>query len=326
MMHRDYLCVAATALLAPLFCVSQRASADTKNQLFVERAYHDLLGRLPDETGLAGFANALDQNTQTTAQVADSITGGAEFHSIETRQQYRALLHHDADALGLNAWVNALGGGATVEQMQSDLAGSSEYYANRAAGTDGGFLTALYSDLLGRSTSPSERAFDLAQLSGESRSTFALGILSGTEYDQRLVSGYYPRFLHRAADSASITFYVGQLQHGARDEQVISQVVGSPEYYNLPLLPGDTNFDRTVNFTDLLTLAQNYGQKNVHWFNGDFNGDNLVNFNDLLLLAQHYGGVASAATIADATVARVPDPALSTPFVAMILFAVSRKR
>lgn len=55
-------------------------------------------------------------------------------------------------------------------------------------------------------------------------------------------------------------------------------------------LPGDANRDHTVNFTDLLTLAQNYGRTTgAVWDNGDFDGDGAVLFVDLLTLAQRYG-------------------------------------
>ena len=54
-------------------------------------------------------------------------------------------------------------------------------------------------------------------------------------------------------------------------------------------LPGDANEDGSVNFTDLLILAQHYGQSGQNWNTGDFTNDGSVNFTDLLLLAQNYG-------------------------------------
>jgi autotransporter-associated beta strand protein len=53
--------------------------------------------------------------------------------------------------------------------------------------------------------------------------------------------------------------------------------------------PGDTNLDGSVNFNDLLTLAQNYGRSGFQiWSLADFTGDAATNFNDLLILAQNY--------------------------------------
>lgn len=59
--------------------------------------------------------------------------------------------------------------------------------------------------------------------------------------------------------------------------------------------PGDANGDGSVNFADLLILAQNYGSTNaVTWQSGDFDGDGTVGFDDLLVLAQSYGKTAAA--------------------------------
>ncbi len=59
------------------------------------------------------------------------------------------------------------------------------------------------------------------------------------------------------------------------------------------LAPGDATLDGTVNFDDLLVLAQHYGQSGVNWRSGDFNVDFVVDFADLLTLAQHYPGASA---------------------------------
>ena len=69
-------------------------------------------------------------------------------------------------------------------------------------------------------------------------------------------------------------------------------------------VPGDTNNDGKVNFTDLLTLAQNYGSTTASWPQGDFNADSSVTFEDLLALAQHYGSDVTGG----AAVVAVPEP------------------
>ena len=59
------------------------------------------------------------------------------------------------------------------------------------------------------------------------------------------------------------------------------------------LVIGDLNGDGSVNFNDLLALAQHYGNTGADWAKGDLNYDGTVNFNDLLALAQHYGQTAA---------------------------------
>ena len=85
------------------------------------------------------------------------------------------------------------------------------------------------------------------------------------------------------ADSAAVLGAGGGIFHGV-------SVSGSGTLASFTL-NGDTNLDRTVNFTDLVSLAQNYSSSgpSIGWFKGDFNYDNTVNFNDLVPLAQNYG-------------------------------------
>lgn len=56
------------------------------------------------------------------------------------------------------------------------------------------------------------------------------------------------------------------------------------------LLPGDANRDRTVDFADLLILAQNFGQSGRTFSQGnfDYSPDGLVGFSDLLIVAQNF--------------------------------------
>jgi hypothetical protein len=51
------------------------------------------------------------------------------------------------------------------------------------------------------------------------------------EYRQDLVQSYYERFLHRAAENAGLTVWVTALRNGLRDENVVAQIISSPEYF-----------------------------------------------------------------------------------------------
>ena len=83
-------------------------------------------------------------------------------------------------------------------------------------------------------------------------------------------------------------------------------------------LGGDINLDGTIDFSDLLTLAQHYGASNAAWEQGDFNHDGRVDFADLLILAQNYGGTLPQGELAslspafhsnvEQAFAQVPEP------------------
>jgi uncharacterized repeat protein (TIGR03803 family) len=104
-------------------------------------------------------------------------------------------------------------------------------------------------------------------------------------------------------------------------------------------LIGDSNADNHVDFTDLVALAQHYGQLgNATWAEGDFTRDGAVNFADLVALAQHYGqsapsgfstsAGASADFASDWAVAQsvVPEPATFAAVAAGWLALVHRRR
>ncbi|MFT3786278.1 MAG: hypothetical protein QM770_08940 [Tepidisphaeraceae bacterium] len=79
-------------------------------------------------------------------------------------------------------------------------------------------------------------------------------------------------------------------------------------------LGGDNNLDATVNFSDLLLLASNYGATGTGtWFKGDYNYDGNVNFNDLLVLASNYNQTLTGSFDGDWALAQsllVPEPAM----------------
>lgn len=59
-------------------------------------------------------------------------------------------------------------------------------------------------------------------------------------------------------------------------------------------LAGDIDGNKSVGFSDLVALAQNYGKTGLDWAHGDLNYDGAVGFADLVVLAQNYGRTAAA--------------------------------
>jgi hypothetical protein len=79
--------------------------------------------------------------------------------------------------------------------------------------------------------------------------------------------------------------------------------------------PGDTDFSGTVDFDDLLKLAQNYGLGGKTWVEGDFSGNGAVDFDDLLTLAQKYGQSIPALNLAGLNASFAADWALAQSLV-----------
>jgi hypothetical protein len=102
-------------------------------------------------------------------------------------------------------------------------------------------------------------------------------------------------------------------------------------------LRGDATLDGSVNFNDLVKLAQNYNNTTgtASWDMGDFNYDGNVDFNDLVGLAQNYNAVLASEPIPDAPAefsadlsrvfASVPEPASFATIAAYVLVGLSRR-
>jgi hypothetical protein len=127
-----------------------------------------------------------------------------------------------------------------------------------------------------------------------------------TDLRSRVITGYAGgawtgpglRSSAAAADSRTAVGYAssGELFPGLTGGVVGSFFVDQDAFVVRHTLKGDADLDRTVGFSDLLRLAQNYGLPST-WASGDFNYDGGTNFNDLLALAQQYGtSLAKSAT------------------------------
>jgi hypothetical protein len=132
----------------------------------------------------------------------------------------------------LAGWVGALNGGATIEQVTADIAGSPEYFQLHGS-TNDAFLTALYFDALGRGGSVVEQASFLQELNSSTatRAQVAALVLSSMEYRIDLVQSFYQADLGRAADPAGLAGWVSLLQMGVTDQAVQAGILGSPEAF-----------------------------------------------------------------------------------------------
>jgi cyclophilin family peptidyl-prolyl cis-trans isomerase len=102
-----------------------------------------------------------------------------------------------------------------------------------------------------------------------------------------------------AANQATLTFpgySGGALPDGDYRATILAGAVTDAAGNALPAatpvdfyyMAGDVNHDRSVNFNDLVVLAQNYNTTGKTFAQGDFNYDTKVDFNDLVILAQRY--------------------------------------
>ncbi len=97
---------------------------------------------------------------------------------------------------------------------------------------------------------------------------------------------------------STVVFSGGLLANGrytlSMATSAATDIAGNPLTAPLSLqfvqLAGDANADGSVNFDDLLMIAQNYNTSGKNFSQGNFNydGSGVVDFSDLLILAQNY--------------------------------------
>ena len=94
------------------------------------------------------------------------------------------------------------------------------------------FVQALYRYELGRTASAAEVAFQVGTLDGTGgQAAVASGIASSTEARVRLVANWFQTFLGRTSSPGETSFW-GNLLSGQTEERVLSQILGSTEFFS----------------------------------------------------------------------------------------------
>jgi hypothetical protein len=208
--------------------LEDRALLSTENQLFLGAIYGDLLGRILDTNGLANWSKQLDGGT-SRVEVVSQIANSSEYRSREVQGFYQRLLQRPADPGGLSSFVGLLNQGQTCYEVKATMLGSTEYYTKAGGGSNGGFLAALYRDVLGRPLdSAGASAWTHMLANGSARTSVAGLVIYSEEARQYLVSGCYRDYLGRPADPRGLSYWSTYLWS---HEYVIAGLTSSEEYF-----------------------------------------------------------------------------------------------
>jgi trimeric autotransporter adhesin len=197
---------------------------------FLCALYQDVLGRSADAAGLSAYQVQLSTGTSRST-VAEELLTSTEYRGDLISSYYQQYLGRPADARGLATFLNLFSQGASEENVQAAIMGSAEF-ANRSEGSDNGFVTALYQDLLNRPADAAGLAAFTGQLAaGTTRSAVAEELLTSAEYRSDLINSYYQAYLGRPADGGGISTFLGQFSQGASNDAVQAELLGSAEFY-----------------------------------------------------------------------------------------------
>lgn len=133
---------------------------------FLDAAYEGLLGRPPDSSGRQYWRSEIDQGV-SPRQVLVALTDSPEHRRHLVTEVYDSLLRRAPDRGGLLWWADRLGRTRSVTSLRADILASSEYRSTQGAGTDEGFVEAVYEDVLGRSPDAAGRSYWTGRLAAE---------------------------------------------------------------------------------------------------------------------------------------------------------------
>ena len=194
----------------------------------VNGLYNLILGRAPDVTGGAS-AVAYLKNGGSVGQLAADLLTSAEYDTRLVGSYYGSYLGRAPDAAGGAAAVAYLQGGGTPNGLAAILLGSAEF--NAIFGTDASFAQALYGDLLGRLSSPSEvSAVVGAMKAGVTRPQLIASYINTPESNIRAVQGFYGIIYARAISNIEQGTDVNTLQAGETPLQFAASLFGSGQF------------------------------------------------------------------------------------------------
>ncbi len=231
---------------------------------FVYRMYQIALKREPDSVGFSYWVEQINAKKMTGAQVAYGLFFSTECQSRNLSDRefvsllYRGMFAREADAQGLENWLNVMKTGVSRKFVLASFVSSQEWINHCgkigiAPGTyvsDEGrdmnpkittFVTRMYSSILGRSADSiglnhwtsllNQQKITGAELARSF--VFSQEVLAKNLSNEAFVELMYQGILGRSADSVGKANWIAQLAAGKSRMDVLRGFVYSQEYVNL---------------------------------------------------------------------------------------------
>jgi hypothetical protein len=237
--------------------------------------------------------NSLLIDAETAARgtkVVDVLDHSVSYFTIVVGNYYNTIFGPPSSptmaqqrAQAVSFWADQLAQGLTTDEKLIALLEGSTFFNTL---DDTQWVNKLYLDFTGVAPTPAQKSQALNDLSiGKSRTTVAFtDLLNTPTYQQVLITGFFNQFLKRGPSSQEISDFESQMALGATDENVVTKIVSSPEFYVVngsrhPLTTGNTptavalaNLSGAVDFTQTpipdLIVASNGNTDNLDIYQG----------------------------------------------------------
>lgn len=136
---------------------------------FIKQIYSTILGRNADSEGEAYWTQQITSGASSGVDLTLGFLKSAEFVNFyePITKLYYTVFNRIPDAGGLDFWVDAFKGGASLTAIANEFANSAEYIATYGSSqSNDAFLEAAYQNVLGRKPDSEGQTYWLGQLTG----------------------------------------------------------------------------------------------------------------------------------------------------------------
>lgn len=199
---------------------------------FVRAAYADVLGRTPAQSEVNYWVGRIAAGMSRT-DMANAFNNSDEYRNIKIREAYNNALRREPDSGGAAYWLGALQRGQlSPENVYSTFLYMNEMYDVQGGGTNAGYVSSMYRELLKREPEPEGLNYWTTRLNnGEARSSISNSIWYSPEKYNVRVAEAYSLLLGRTASPAERAYWSGVArQYGPTAMR--SLIMSSDEYWN----------------------------------------------------------------------------------------------
>ncbi|WP_373500680.1 DUF4214 domain-containing protein [Desulfococcus sp.] len=219
---------------------------------FVARFYRLILGRNPDEAGLAGWTAAIGRGAVTGADLAEGFLSSEEFNRRGTTDEafliilYRALMNREPNPEWIDEWAAELASGTPRGEVVEAFI-SSEEFANLArvygvapytVDPVEAFVSHFYTAALNRTPdAPGLGGWVGALKNGRvSGADLAVSFFLSPEFlnrkltDEAFLTALYRTLMNREPDPGGLAGWLSEMNRGRSRADVLDGFTGSPEF------------------------------------------------------------------------------------------------
>jgi hypothetical protein len=229
---------------AQTFTVTQVASTGTPDERFAGQMYFNHFGRIPSTSEVAFQAGALAQSATTRPNMALDFVNSAEFNLAGKfiAGVYVGLLNRTADYGGWLFQRNALiKREISPQSLVGNVINGAEFQLQHPGISDADFVRLLYSQVLGRTATPTEVANQVNNaITGKpnGRRDLAVTFLNLEEFRNRSNAKLDAFLLHAVLLQRDVTLTefnnrVAQLSSGTPIGTLVGDILNSPEFASL---------------------------------------------------------------------------------------------